>query len=124
MLIKLANDSVTAVVFGLVLLGTSALAVAEPTQVTKIRGKTLIVYKEAIGAPLKKIPAADVSLPLDIKDDSPKGRYQVEIDGEILWIRKAQAVTDEKVADPGSVVSCQSITTSYASSRGFSDCKE
>lgn len=110
-------------VLGLTVLGFAGPVAAEPTQVLEIRGKKLIVYTEATGAPLKKrILAADVDVPLQITGISPNGRYQVEINGVLRWIPKAQTVTDEKVAAPA--VSCQSISKSYASSRGFSDCTE
>ncbi len=113
-------------VAGVVLGGLSAMivgqAAAEPTQVTKIRGKALVVYKEATGAPTKRIPSADIGTPFAIKSGPTNGRYQVEINGATWWIPKAQAVTDEKIAGPA--VSCQSLTKSYASSRGFADCKE
>lgn len=122
MLTKLAGGCVAALVLGLLSLGISGPAAAEPTKIEEIRGSKLVVYKEATGAPLKRIPAKDVHTPLDILGISPKGRYQVEINGEVLWIPKAQAVTNEVTAGPA--VSCQSLTTSYASSRGFADCEK
>jgi len=95
---------------------------AKPTKVLEIKGKKLVLYSQAEATDKRMIARKDLSLPLAIKDISPKGRFLVEIDGTDYWILKAQAITDEVSAGPP--VNCQSLTTSFASSRGFSDCKK
>jgi len=119
---RLVSGLVAALAFSLILLGIAGPVAADPTAIEKFRGKDLVVYKEATGAPAKRILAPKLDKPLDIIGPPLNGRYKVAIDGKEWWVLKAQAVTNEKVAGPA--VSCQSITTSYASSRGFADCKE
>lgn len=101
-------------------LGVVASALAEPTMITEIKGKKLNLYSEA-GKRVDSMSPKDVPLPLDILGVSAKGKFLVEIPGKgKLWILKAQTVTDE--GPPRVAVDCQSITKSYASSRGFGDC--
>lgn len=96
---------------------------AEPTQVTQIKGAKLHLFADT-GKRTGAIDAASVQTPLEIKEISPKGRFKVDIPGKgEFWILKAQTKTDEEIA-VGKVVPCQSITKSYASSRGFGDCKK
>ncbi len=109
---------------GLVSFGMPTWAIedpAKPTKVLEIKGKKLALYSQADATDKKMIARKDLSLPLAIKEISPKGRFLVEIDGTDYWILKAQAITDEVVTGPP--VSCQSLTKSFASSRMFGDCK-
>ncbi len=98
----------------------AAPAAAEPTQVIKIKVKQVTVYGSADGKPVGRIPRDQISLPLGIKEISGNGRFLVTIGGKDLWIPKALAVTDEGA--PEVTVSCQQITKSYATSRGFGNC--
>jgi hypothetical protein len=126
MLSNIAGISIMALVLGVIVSGGVASVAAQPTEVTEIRGNELVAYKEATGAPLKdRLKAAEIRkyLPFDILDKSPNGRYQIRIDGEVLWIPKAQAVTNEGVS-VGSAAKCQSISKGSASTRNFSDCKK
>lgn len=101
-------------------LGIAASAWAEPKTVTEINGRKLNLYSEA-GKLVDSMSPKDVPLPLDILGISAKGRFLVEIPGKgEVWILKAQTVTDE--GPPEVAVDCQSITKSYAASRGFGDC--
>lgn len=101
-------------------LGVVASALAEPTKVTEIKGSKLYLFSEA-GKRVGSVNPKDVPLPLDILGISAKGRFLVEIPGKgEVWILKAQTVTDE--GPPEVAVDCQSITKSYAASRGFGDC--
>ena len=102
-------------------LGVTSSAFAEPTKVTEIKGKKLFLYETEGGKPVDSLNPNDVPLPLDILRESTKGKFLVEFPsrGE-LWILKAQTVTD--VGAPKVAVDCQSITESYATSRGFGDC--
>ncbi len=96
-------------------------AAAEPTQVIKIKVKQVTFYKSADGKPVGRIAREEIELPLDILDISKNGRLLVKIAGEERWIPKALAVTDEGA--PEVTVNCQQITKSYATSRGFGNCK-
>ncbi len=96
-------------------------AAAEPTQVVKIKVKQVIFYESADGKPAGRIPRDRISLPLRIKDISGNERFLVTIGGKDLWIPKALAVTNEPA--PEVTVNCQQITKSYATSRGFGNCK-
>ncbi len=96
-------------------------AAAEPTQVIKIKVKQVIFYESADGKPAGRIPREDIKLPLDILGISKNGRLLVKITGEERWIPKMLAVTDEGA--PEVTVNCQQITKSYATSRGFGNCK-
>jgi len=111
-----------ALVLGLLIFGLSGPVAAEPTQVKAIKGKELVLYKDATGAPFKRIPAASIETPLEITDSSAPNRYQVIIGPDMWWILKAQTVTNQTMAGPA--VSCQSLAKSFAPSRGFSDCKK
>ncbi len=96
-------------------------AAAEPTQVIKIKVKQVIFYESADGKPAGRIPRDQINLPLGIKKISGNGRLLVTIGGKDLWIPKMLAVTDEGA--PEVTVNCQQITKSYATSRGFGNCK-
>lgn len=101
-------------------LAVAASALAEPTVVTELKGKKLHLFSEA-GKRVGSVGSTDVPLPLDILGVSPKGKFKVKIPGKgEVWILKAQTVTDE--GPPEVAVGCQSITKSYATSRGFGDC--
>ncbi len=95
-------------------------AAADPTQVIKIKVKQVIFYESADGKPAGRIPSAEMKFPMDILGVSKNGRLLVNIKGEDLWIPKMLAVTDEDA--PEVTVNCQSITESYATSRGFGHC--
>ncbi len=96
-------------------------AAAEPTQVVKIKVKQVIYYKSADGKPAGRIPRAEMKFPMKILGPPKNGRLLVNIKGEDLWIPKMLAVTD--VGAPEVTVSCQQITKSYATTRGFGNCK-
>ncbi len=98
----------------------AASALAEPTKVTEINGKKLNLYSEA-GKRVDSLNPENVPLPLDILGVSANGKFLVEIPGRgKFWILKAQTVTD--AGTPEVTVSCDSITESFATSRGFGDC--
>ncbi len=99
----------------------AASAAAVPTQVVKIKVKHVTFYESADGQRARRIPRAQISLPLGIKEISGNGRLLVTIGGTDLWIPKMLAVTDE--AAPEVTVNCQQITKSYATTRGFGNCK-
>jgi hypothetical protein len=100
----------------------AASTAAEPTKVTEIKGKKLYLYSEEGGKRVGSLNRGEVTPPLKILGVSVKGKFLVEIPGKgQFWILKAQAATDEGA--PEVAVDCQSITKSYASSRGFGDCK-
>lgn len=114
---SLWKPAVLAIAAGAVLAAPTA---AEPTKVTSIKGNKLHLFSET-GKRVDSIDAAKIKPPLDIDAISPKGMFKVEIPGKgEFWILKAQSKTDEKVE---ANVQCQEITKSYASSRGFADCK-
>lgn len=94
---------------------------AELNQVIEIKVKQVIFYESADGKPAGRIARDQIALPLDIKEKSKNGRLLVNIGGKDLWIPKLLTVTDGKPA-AGVTVSCQNITKSYATSRGFGDC--
>ncbi len=96
-------------------------AAADPTQVIKIKVKQVTFYESADGQRARRIPRDHINLPLGIKEISGNGRFLVTIGGEDLWIPKMLAVTDEGA--PEVTVNCQQITKSYATSRGFGNCK-
>ena len=100
-------------------------AAAEPTQVVKIKVKQVTFYESADGKPAGRIPRDQINLPLGIKEISGNGRLLVTIGGKDLWIPKMLAVTDEVAPEgaPEVTVNCQQITKSYATSRGFGNCK-
>ena len=101
-------------------LGIAASAWAEPAKVTEIKGPKLNLYSEA-GKRVDSLDPEKVPLPLDILRESANGKFLVEIPGKgEVWILKAQTVTD--AGPPKVLVECQSITKSYATSRGFGDC--
>ncbi len=103
-------------------LAVAASALAEPTKVTGINGKKLNLYETEVGKPVDSLNPKDVPLPLDILRESTKGKFLVEIPGTgIFWILKAQTVTD--AGPPEVTVSCDSITKSYATTRGLGACK-
>ena len=102
-------------------ISVAAPAAAEPTQVIKIKVKQVIFYESADGKPAGRIPREEIELPLDILGISKNGRLLVKITGEERWIPKALAVTNEGA--PEVTVNCQQITKSYATSRGFGNCK-
>ena len=111
--------AILAVVLGL---GITTSAVAEPTEVTALKGKKLFLYEEEGGKRVDSLNPKDVPLPLHILRESIKGKFLVEIPGKgEFWILKAQTVTNEGV--PKVPVDCQNITKSYATSRGFGDCE-
>ncbi len=96
-------------------------AAAEPKQVIKIKVKQVIFYESAEGKPAGQTPRDQINLPLGIKEISDNGRFLVTIGGKDLWIPKMLAVTDEGA--PEVTVNCQQITKSYATTRGFGNCK-
>ena len=96
-------------------------AAAEPTQVIKIKVKQVIFYRSADGKPAGQIPREEMKFPMKILGPPKNGRLLVNIKGEDLWIPKMLAVTDEGA--PEVTVSCQQITKSYATTRGFGNCK-
>ena len=101
-------------------LAVAASALAGPKQVTEIKGKKLNLYSEE-GKRVDSMSPKDVPVPLDILDESARGKFLVKIPGKgEVWILKAQTVTDE--GTPEVTVSCDSITKSYATSRGFGKC--
>ncbi len=103
-------------------LGMAASALAEPPKITEIKGKKLFLYETEVGKPVDSINPKDVPLPLDILGESTKGKFLVEFPGKgKFWILKAQTVTD--AGAPKVTVSCDSITKSYATSRGLGACK-
>lgn len=96
-------------------------AAAEPTQVVRIKVKQVTFYESADGKPAGRIPRDQINLPLGIKEISGNGRFLVTIGGKDLWIPKMLTVTDEGA--PEVTVNCQQITKSYATTRGFGNCK-
>ena len=101
-------------------LGVAASALAEPTKVTEIKGSKLYLFSEA-GKRVGSVNPNDVNVPLEILGVSAKGKFLVEISGKgEVWILKAQTVTDE--GPPKVAADCQTITKSYAATRGFGDC--
>ncbi len=96
-------------------------AAAEPTQVIQIKVKQVTIYNSADGKPAGRIPREEMKVPMKILGPPKNGRLLVNIKGEDLWIPKMLAVTDEGA--PEVTVNCQQITKSYATSRGFGNCK-
>ena len=95
-------------------------ATADPTKILEIKAKHVVFYKSAGGKAAGRIAKDKIELPLRIKDESTNGRFLVTIGGEDLWIPKLLTKTDEGA--PRVAADCQSITESYATSRGFGDC--
>ncbi len=96
-------------------------AAAEPTVILEIKVKQVVFYKTKDGKAAGRIARDEIELPLPIKDKSPNGRFLVTIGGKDLWIPKLLTRTD--AAAPKVAVDCQSITESYATTRGFGKCK-
>ncbi len=96
-------------------------AAAEPTKVLEIKVQQVVFYESADGKAAGRISRDQIELPLDIKKTSLNGRFLVTIGGKDLWIPKLLTKTDE--AAPEVAVKCQSITESYATTRGFGKCK-
>ncbi len=120
MFLKYGRLWAAAVLAAGIAISMAAPAAAEPKQVVKIKVKQVIVYESADGPPVRRIPRDQIKLPLKILDISKNERLLVKINGEDLWIPKMLAVTDEGA--PEVTVSCQQITKSYATSRGFGNC--
>ncbi len=99
-----------------------AAAAAEPAQILEIKVKQVVFYKSADGKPAGRIARDEIKVPLKIKEISPDGRrFLVTVGGTDLWIPKMVAKTD--AAGPEVAVDCQSITKTFATSRGFGDCE-
>lgn len=105
---------------GMVILLVSPAA-AEPTTVLEIKVKQVVFYESADGKAAGRIAKDQIELPLKIKKISPNGRFLVTIGGKDLWIPKMLTKTDERAS--GVTVSCDSITKSYATTRGFGGCE-
>ncbi len=95
-------------------------AAADPTVVLEIKVKQVVFYESADGRAAGRIARDEIELPLGIKDISPNGLFLVTIGGKDLWIPKMLTRTDEVISVGGA--SCQKITDSYGTSRGFGDC--
>ncbi len=115
---KFRKPSAVVFVAGIVVLSAFPTA-AEPTQVLEIKVKQVVFYKSADGKAAGRIDRDEIVLPLGIKDISPNGRLLVTIGGKDLWIPKMLTKTDEVISVGAS---CQTITKSYAATRGFGDC--
>ena len=113
--------SIAALLAAVMMAPPTPAAAAEPTQVIKIKVKQVIFYESADGKPAGRIPRDKLSVPIEIKDTSANGRLLVTIDGKDRWIPKALTVTDE--GPPEVTVNCQKLPKSYATSRGFGNCK-
>jgi len=120
---KFKRMSAVAVLAGGVAMLVALVAEAEPTQVIGIKVKKVVLYEAADGNAVLRKARDDIELPLGIKDISPNGRFLVTIDGRDLWIPKSLTKTDDALKAGDVAVNCQSITKSYATSRGFVDCK-
>ncbi len=97
-------------------------AAADPNKILEIKVKQVVFYESADGKVAGRIARDKIKVPLDINDISPNGRvFLVTIDGEDLWIPKLLTRTD--AAAPKVAVDCQSITESYATTRGFGECE-
>ena len=94
-------------------------AAAEPTRVIEIKVKQVVFFKTADGEAAGRIPKDKIDVPLDIKKMSKNGRLLVTIGGKDLWIPKMLTKTDEVISVR---TNCQTITKSYAATRGFGDC--
>ncbi len=111
---------ILAVALGLAVAAALAFAGNHATEVRKFRGEKLHLFSEA-GKRVDSINPADVPVPLEILDESAKGKFKVVIPGRgEVWILKAQTITD--APPPEVLVSCDNITKEYAASRGLGEC--
>lgn len=117
----LRESGAAAVVAGIAVL-MACPAAADPNVILEIKVKQVVFYESADGKVAGRIARDKIKVPLDIDDISPNGRlFLVTIGGKDLWIPKLLTRTD--AAAPKVAVSCDSITESYATTRGFGKCK-
>ncbi len=115
---KLRKPTAISLAAGITIWLTSPAA-AEPTRVIEIKVKQVVYFESADGKAAGRISRAEFEVPLDIIKTSPNKRFLVTVHGKELWISKMVTKTDEVIS---SKANCQTITKSYAASRGFGDC--
>lgn len=99
-------------------------AADEAPMITEVRGRALVLYAAPTGKAVERRAVAKLGKPplnIPIVGAERNGRYPIEIGGKAYWIGKAQV--KETTAGKNKITAkCQTITKSFASSRGFGNC--
>ncbi len=128
MKVRLMNQWLAGALFVLCLvLGTSIQTVAQDRSISEIRGSKLFLYEGSTGKVVGNVPKEDLGalFPIPVVGGPENGRYQVDIKGKgAFWIAKKQ-VKSSNFADTDIKAKCESLSKSYASTRGASEgCSE
>lgn len=104
-------------------MGTSIQTVAQDRSISEIRGSKLFLYDSPTGKVIGNLPQEDLGglFPIPVVGGPENGRYQVDIKGKgAFWIAKKQ-VKSSNFADTDIKAKCESLSKSYASTRGASE---